>query len=289
MEENQQKTWMYIGIVVIVLLLAGVAITINSNLKTKKSLNAEKLSSEKLLSEKLSAEKELEKLKANFSALQIKSDASAKLLAETNLKIAEAQKRINSLTVANRSLNTVKKELEDLQKVKADLEKELAQSKTDYNNLQAKNKELQNTIASLEADMKSLTLKLENALKYNTDNFLVTAVRGKKTEKMVIKATRTKKLNITFEVPKSLTEGISFKIVTPSGSVITPDDKGLSWIFPLDGRNLTASLSAVSGQFEESRQVALTYTAEKKLVSGEYKIQIFCNGNNIGNCKIKLK
>lgn len=292
MEDKRQKVVTYVGAGIIALLLIGLFFTVGSNLKNKRNLNTEKLASEKLLSEKLTVEKELTKLKVDFSALKQKSDANTKLLAETNMKITENEKKINSLTGENRSLRTNKKALSELQKVKADLEKESSQLKSDYNRLLAQSKDLQNSLSSLEAEKKNLTLQLEKAEKaqlYNTDNFLVTATRGKKAEKIVICASRAKKLNMTFEVPQSLTDAISFKIVTPSGATINPDDKALTWSFPQDSRNFTASLSTVTGEFEQSRQVVLNYASKGKLTKGEYKIQILCNGNNIGNCRIMLK
>lgn len=289
MEGKKQKVVTYVGASVIALLLIGIFFTVGSNLKNKRNLNAEKLASEKLLSEKLTVEKELIKLKADFSALKQKSDANTKLLAETNMKIADNEKKINSLTGENRSLKTNKKALSELQKVKADLEKESSQLKSDYDRLLVQSKDLQNSLSSLEAEKKNLVLQVEKAQLYNTDNFLVTATRGKKTEKIVICASRAKKLNMTFEVPQSLTEAISFKIVTPSGATINPDDKALTWSFPQDSRNFTASLSTVTGEFEQSRQVVLSYASKAKLTKGEYKIQILCNGNNIGNCRIMLK
>jgi len=289
MEGKKQKVVTYVGASVIALLLIGIFFTVGSNLKNKRNLNAEKLASEKLLSEKLTVEKELIKLKADFSALKQKSDANTKLLAETNMKIADNEKKINSLTGENRSLKTNKKALSELQKVKADLEKESSQLKSDYDRLLVQSKDLQNSLSSLEAEKKNLVLQVEKAQLYNTDNFLVTATRGKKTEKIVICASRAKKLNMTFEVPQSLTDAISFKIVTPSGATINPDDKALTWSFPQDSRNFTASLSTVTGEFEQSRQVVLSYASKAKLTKGEYKIQILCNGNNIGNCRIMLK
>jgi len=289
MENKRQKVVTYVGASVIALLLLGIFFTVGSNKKNKRNLNNEKLTSEKLLSEKLSVDKELAKQQADFSALRQKSDANSKLLAETNIKIAESEKKINSLSGENRSLRANRKELEELKKTKADLEKESSQLKSDYDKLMAQNKDLQNFLSSLETEKKNLALQLENAQKVNTDNFLVTATRGKKAEKFVVKASRVKKLNMAFEVPQSLTDAISFKIVTPSGTTINPDDKSLTWTFPLDSRNFTASLSPATGEFEQSRQVVLNYVPKGKLAKGEYKIQILCDGNNIGNCRIMLK
>ena len=289
MEDKRQKVMTYVGASIIALLLIGIFITVGSNKRNKINLNNEKLASEKLLSEKLSVEKELAKLQTEFSSLKQKSDANSKMLAEANLKIADSWKKINSLSGENRSLRADRKELEELRKAKADLEKESSQLRSDYDKLMAQNKSLENSLSLLETEKKNLVSQFENEEKVNTDNFLVTATRGKKVEKFVIKASRARKLNMAFEVPKNLTEAISFKIETPSGTIIYPEDKSLTWSFPLDSRNYTASLSTVTGEFEQSRQVVLNYVPKGKLVKGEYKIQILCDGENIGNCRIMLK
>lgn len=289
MENNRQKTSTYVGLTVIVLLLIGLVFTMVSNSNGKKNLNDEKMASEKLLSEKLSIEKELAKVQADFSALKLESDANQKLLDETNMKIADNEKKINSINSEIRALRVSKKELEELKKLKSDLEKELSGLKYDSERLMAQNKGLENSLKSMDAENKNLALQLEKVRMNNTDNFMVTATRGKNTEKIVVCASRAKKLNLAFEVPQNLTEAISFRIVTPSGSTINPDDRGISWFIPPDPRNLTASLSSVTGEFEQSRQVALSYVSKGKLAKGEYKIQILSNGNNIGNCRIILR
>ena len=284
-----QKTTTYVLAAAIAILLLGLILSIGLNVKNKKNLNSEKLTSETILSEKASIEKELAKLKTDFSTLKQMGDANSKLLTESTAKIAETEKKINALSGENRTLRANKKELADLKKAKSDLDMEFSQLKSEQERLLAQSRDLQNSLNSLEEEKKNLALQLEKAQSYNTDNFMVTATRGKKTEKLVICASRAKKLNMAFEVPQSLTETISFKIVTPTGATINPDDKAVSWFFPLDSRNLTASLSSVTGEFEQSRQVVLNYAPKSKLVKGEYKIQILSDGNNIGKCRFKLK
>jgi uncharacterized protein YoxC len=289
MENKNQKTLTYALAAAIAILLIGLFLTIGSNSKNKKNLSAEKQTTEKLLSEKSSLDKQLTRLLDDYNTLKEKSNTNARLLTETQTKLAENEKKTNSLTGENRSLRSNKKELAELKKTKEALDREYAQLKSDNERLLTQSRELQNSINSLQAEKNDLTAKVDKAQSYNTDNFLVTATRGKKTEKIVIRASRTKKLNMTFEVPQSLTETISFKIVTPTGTTINPDDKAISWYVPLDSRNLTTSLSPASGEFEQSRQVVLSYASKVKLVKGEYKIQILSNGNNIGNCRIMLK
>ncbi len=94
---------------------------------------------------------------------------------------------------------------------------------------------------------------------------------------------------MAFEVTQTLVETLSFKIITPAGSTINPDDKAMAWCFLYSNRNLTSSLSPITGEYEQSKQVVLTYAPKVKLIKGEYKIQILSGENNIGNCRVKLK
>lgn len=282
------RTLTYVGAVIIALLLISTVLAIVSNSRKKRDLNAEKLRTEALLSEKTAVDKELENLKNDFSILRDKADASEKLLAAAESEISEKERRISSLSRANSSLNKDKKELEELRLVKADLDKEYADLKSNHEKLVSRSNELENSLAALESQKSDLVQKLQMVETFNTDNFQVYGSRGKN-DNLTFRACRTKKLNVDFEVPQNLTETISFKITTPSGTVITPDDKALAWTVSQAPRNYTASLSAVTGEFEQSRQVSLTYAPKEKLASGEYKIQIICKEKNIGNCRVRLK
>jgi len=279
----------YIGVAIIVILLVGLVIAISSGIKNKKNLNAEKLTSEKLLSEKLQVQKELDGVKADFASLQQQNDANKKLLEETNKKIDDSQRKINSLSRQNKSLLQTKKDLEDLQVVKAQIEKESNQLKSDYEKLLAKDTDLQTSLDKMEEENSHLTEQIDSARLYRADNYLVTATRGKKKEKVVICSSRTKKLNVAFEVPNTLSESLSFSITTPSGSTINPENNSISWYFIPDAQNYTASLSGGIAGMDGGKKVVLTYTAQEKLVKGEYQIHILCKGNDIGNCRIQLK
>jgi myosin heavy subunit len=289
MENNSNSVKTIVGAIVIVLLLAGLIFTSVMVSKGKKNLNAEKLAAEKTLSEKLAVEKELSKSKTDYSLLNERYLSLQKELADTQQQLTETENRIRSANSENRTLREKLTQLDELNRQKADLEKELANLKTEYNNMSTQNQNLQNRITALEKDKTDLTKKLDESSKILTDNFLVTATRGKKTERIVIWASRTKKLNITFEVPENIASAVSFSIVTPSGQVVNPNEKSLSWYFPIEYRNLTASMSPITGEFVASRQIVLNYVPKEKLQKGEYKIQILENGQIIGNCRMMLK
>jgi len=281
----KDRTLTYVGAAIIALLLISTIFAFVSNSKNKRNLSAEKLRTESLLSEKLQNEQELAKLKADFSGLQVKSDANDKLLAETNQQITDINRRIRALSGENVNLRASKKELEELQVVKDSLDKEYDKLKLNQEKLVTQNDDLQNSIKALETSKSDLIEKLRINETYDADNFYAYGSRGK-ADRLVFRA---KKLNVNFEVPQSLTEAISFKVLTPSGTTISSDDKALTWTISQDERNFTASLSAVTGESEPSQQVSLNYASKKRLAPGEYKIQILCSDQNIGNCRLKLK
>lgn len=277
---------MWTGIVIIALLLLGLIFTIFQNTKNRNKLNAEKINSERLITEKSSIQNELDKLKNEITVLKEQSSANSKLLGETETKLADTEKRMRALN--SQYTKKSKSAEEEFQRQKSALEKDYTDLKQNYDKLVSQNNDLQNKLSSMESQASDLSEKLKMKDTFSTDNFQVYGSRGKN-DKIVVLARRVKKLNINFEVPESLTEAISFKIVTPSGTTITPEDKSLSWIFPPDLRYLTASLSPFTSEFEQSRRVSLTYAPKEKLAPGEYKIQIFSNNQNIGNCRVKLR
>ena len=286
MENSNQKTITYVGAVVIVLLLLGLILTIVFNSRNRNSLKAEKLTTERLLTEKSAIQNDLDKVREEISNLKLRSDENARLLSDTEAKLADTEKRMRYLSSQNAKKSKAAEE--EFQIQKAALEKEYADLKLSYDNQMSENGNLQKKLAEMEAQTNDLLEKLKAMSTFDSDNFQVMGTRGKN-DRQVVFARRVKKLSVNFEVPQSLTDAISFRIVTPTGTTITPEDKSLSWIFPPNARHLTASLSPVTSEFEESRKVTLTYAPKEKLVPGEYKIQIFSNGQNIGNCRIRLR
>jgi len=289
MENNKSKPIIIGSVVFAALLIIALLLTIGSVKKANKSLNDEKLRSEQLTAEKAQCTADLDKTKADLASLKSKYDENEKLLADTKSKLDAAEKRARALAGQAVAYKEAKKEIEVLQQTKANLENELSALKSEYNKLLASSNELQAAKTRLEQEKKQLEDQLAEARTFDSDNMMVTAVRGKTTEKLVVVARRAKKLNISFDVPRSLTETVSFRITTPGGQTLTAENSNITWKISEDVRNLTASLSPVRGEFEESRQVNLTYTPSAKLAPGIYGIELICQGKTIGRCRIKLR
>jgi myosin heavy subunit len=285
----KEKTMTYAGVVLIVLLLITTAIAFISNSKNKRNYSEEKLQNESLSSQKLQVSQELDKVKSDMAALTTKKESDEKELAEADSRLAKTEKMIAHLSKENSSLEKDRNELVQLQKSKSDLDKVCEDLRLKQETALSRIRELENSEILLDAKNKELTASLSDAENYRTDNIEIYGSRGNKQDKLTFVARRTKKLNLNFDVPQRLAEAISFKIITPSGTIITPQDKSLTWLIEPSSANLTASLSSAPGEIDVPRKVALTYSPEEKLIAGEYKIQIFSNEKNIGNCRLKLR
>jgi peptidoglycan hydrolase CwlO-like protein len=286
---NKEKVIAATATILLVLSLIGTGLYYRSNNSLKSGLDDEKLKAESLLSEKLALAKEAEKLKNDILSWQGKSAESDKILADAMDKITNMEKTINGLRKENATVTSLKKELSDLKQIRKDLETQIA-------NLDQQHKQKAQEIDDMTAELNSLKSKQNElieeikALQANvTDDFRLETTRGKKNEKLTVKAAKTKKLTVSFEIPQNMSDDVKFSIVTPAGKKINSDDKSLTYNFIDDGRNLTASLSPYSGEFEISRRIEMTYTPDKKLEAGIYKIKILHKDANVGSCQIKLK
>lgn len=208
MENSNQKTVIYIGAVILAVLLLGLIFTAVSNSKNKKNLQAERANSERLMTEKSTIQNDLDKVRQDISTLKTKSEENARLLSDTETKLADTEKRMRSLSA--QSARKSKAAEEEFQKQKAALEKEYADLKLNYDKLMSQNGDLQKKLTEMESQTNDLLEKLKMMNTFNSDNFQVMGTRGKN-DKQVIVARRVKKLNVNFEVPKALLKASALK------------------------------------------------------------------------------
>lgn len=285
---NQKtKTYMIAGLLIV--LAIGLILAVGYNARNKKSLKTEKMTSATLLTEKEKALAELTRLNSEFAALGSRNEENMRMLTECRDNISSLEKKVSSLSTENRSMRKLSAEIADLKKKYEALEKESVQLKSEREELLARNEKLKKDLSESDNEKMQISTDLEKARLYNADNFLMTATRGKKTEKVVVCVSRARKLNMAFEIPSALSEAISFTITTPSGSVVRSDDRQLTWFLAPETDRFVASLSSSTGEFEQSRQVVLYYLAKERLAKGEYKVDILSNGQNIGKCRIVLR
>lgn len=282
-------------IVAAIILLAAVITTgtfISKNMTLKSGLNDEKLRSESLLSEKLALDKEIVQFKNAINLLKGKNADTEKLLAETQVKLANKEKEIAGLYKENASVKSLKKQLAEVRAMNEDFMHKVTVLEMKNENLEAENKKLQNSIASLENEKEELLKQIDLAQAESfikADNYQIDVSKNINKEKLTVKARRTKKMSVIIDVPKNLASDIGFNITTPDGKVITEKSKTLSWKVVDSDKTLTASLNPFDDNLIVTHQVKLTYTPTSKMKPGVYKIGILNKGNNIGNCRVQLR
>ena len=291
MKTRIKKEKFIAGFVVALLAISmtGMVIYHQSNKILKSGLKDEKLKSESLLSEKLALAKEIEKLKTDIQGWMGKSQNADRLLEEANSRIGNMEKTIAGLRRENSALASLRKELNELRQIRADLENQLALlDQSNKNNLKQLD-DLRAELASVKAERDDLKFNQQAWVENLTDDFRLETTRGKKKQRLTVNAARTKKLAVSFEIPESMSGDVNFSIITPQGKTIKSNDPRIKSELIDDNRNLTASLSPVSGEFEISRRIEMTYTPDSRLEPGIYKIQILQKDRRVGSVQLRLR
>ena len=258
--------------------------SVNTTLEA--GLQNEKLKSEQLLSEKLHLEKEIEKFKEQLLRLK-----------EQNLDFDEAVKSVTSklqlqeadytrMKKENNSLGQLRKQKQDLLTLLAELENELTHLKSSSAALESKNSNLNIMVAELQDRNRLLVDDLNKAMFAAVDQSQIQALRGK-SEKLTVKAKRTRKLMATFEVPSNL-KNLSFRVIDSEGRALSPKDGTIASTISSSDANFTASSdSDLNGS--NFQKVEMVYIPKARLNSGVYTVEILNENIYVGSLRVKLK
>lgn len=268
--------------------LFGIAVLTNTNSELHSSIGAEKLKSESLLSEKLSLDKQLKTFKNEIASLKGTNTELDRFLAEAQQKIREKENAIAKLTQENTGMRALRKEHEEIKRMRKDLYIQLEKLKNENTSLTAQIGQLNGAIASLDQEKNELQAQLANA-KNNmiATNFMV-AVRKKKEEKLTVRAKRTHSLAISFDLPaggaQTMNNFYRVDVVSPSGALIKGEVKETQ---VQKTNNFTASAINIAAKTEKDN-VALIFAPEEKLAQGIYTIIIYNGNQYLGSAQVKL-
>ncbi len=274
MSVSTNKTVPAILITLIVILAITSGLLLKANYTKKTNLKSELTKSELLMSQKLATEIELDKSKKNVAELMARLDEKEKELLDIQGNLYAREKRIKALSGVNTALLKSQIEAAELRKAKADLEKEIADLTLSYKASEKEIESYKSAIGAMEAEKTILNARLEKALTYNTDNFLINASKWLKKEKLTTRAVRAKKITVTFDIPVKLTDKVSFKLVSPFGNIVSSEDN---------------SITLLTKENMNSKEIVFTYTPAGKLEKGIYNIEILYKGNIIGNSRIQFR
>lgn len=278
-----------IAVITTVLFVGSLFWLMNTN-RVNNSLEAglqeQRLKSEEMLSEKLLLEKDIQKFKDQLAKLKADNKRLDDLVHSTSAKLRNQESDYNRMKKENATVGQIKKQRQDLQALKSQLENELTALRTSYAALEAKNDELNNTVASLQERNRVLTDDLNRAMFTAVDQSQIQAVKGK-SERLTVRARRTKKLIANFEVPSNL-KSLSFRIADSKGNVLRSDEGSIAFTSKPSERGLLASADN-STDANRLQKVEMVYTPKEKLKTGIYTVEILNENLYVGSLKVKLK
>ncbi len=257
---------------------------INSSLEA--GLQEAKLKSEALLSEKLLLEKDIQKFKDQLARLKDENGSLDNLLRSTSAKLSDQESEYNRMKRESASLGRIRKQRQELQALKSQLENELTALKISYAALEEKNSKLNTMVASLQERNKILNDDLNKAMFAAIDQSQVQAVKGK-SDRLTVRAKRTRKLIANFEVPANL-KNLSFRITDSKGSVQTSNEGNIAFTSVPSEKSFTAS-SEREAEGNRLQKVEMVYIPKEKLRTGLYTVEILNDYLYVGSLKVKLK
>ncbi len=273
------------SLVFLFLSLGGFGYFFVSSKKLTNNLNNEKLRSELILSEKVSLDKEILNLKNQLSALKGTNSELDQIIAQTSQRLSEKEAELSKIKRENGNIKSLKKQLDEIGKLKKDLDTQIAALNESVKKLNSEKDDLSKTIAALKAENQELAENNRIMSSLKADNYLVQSTRGK--NKLTVKARRTNKISVSLKVPANMVENLNFNIIKPNGVKVKGSDKGLAIKTIDDDDQLLVSL--YNDEIKVSKSIEFSYTPKEKLKPGVYKIEMYNGEKYIGSCNVKLR
>jgi len=284
--DKLKSTKIALGVAVVLLLgaIAWGGWNVRENRGLEKSLDQEKLRVEALLSEKLLVEKDLAANEEKIGELFRKNEMLARQLEEAG----------NANKLKDGSIQQLQSQVGSNKKKYADLLASNTQLENRLTLLGQQIKQMQDDKLAASIEQESLrsqvdNLKRELAMAHSAyyDRALVETTRGKN-DKLVVKASRAKKLKATIMIPGNLKE-VQFQIFDPSGNLISASaDNGTLAVQITDGDHTVASATN-SSTGQTYKQAEMTFLPKKKLVKGIYRIEVLSENLTVGSLQMRLR
>ena len=283
-------------IVVVTILVIGLGIALyfavtkskeSSDLQQELSINKEQLEDDY---ESLSLQYETMKFNIrNDSLLNQLNNEQAKvqrLLDELKTVKANDRAEINRL---NKELSTLRNILKSYVTQIDSLNRANQQLKQEKQEITEKYKQATQTLSQVNQEKVSLNEKVTLAAKLDATNISVSPINKKgkvqkkisKTEQLVVNFTITK--NITAEPGERI---IYVRIMKPDNDVLV---KNRNNVFEYENKEINYLMKRIIEYGGEEIGVTLYWDVEEYLSPGKYRVDIFADGNRIGNRSFELK
>ncbi len=286
-------------VVVIILLLGFCGFLIWQNLELQKNLENKQIEYVEVTDERDKVKLELEDMLAQYNAMETSNET---LRAELETEKAKIEDLLKKMKGKDWSIYKLKKETETLRTIMKGYIHQIDSLNTVNQELRAENQVVRNELTSEKSKTENLTKENEGlSSKVTIASYLKTVglrtfgvrVKNDNTGKEIDKAKKTDKIRTTFTIQKNdITPAgnkwIYLRILTPDGKVLSEktDDSNK---FDFNGiRGLFSVKKQINYQNQEM-QITMDWVKTDEFSLGEYNIEVYADGVDIGKTKMTLK
>jgi myosin heavy subunit len=288
MKNKIEKSKLVAALVTVVLFGAlATSLVYNSNLKNR--LSDQEAMTGEMLAQKQMLENEMTDYKMRVQSLTGKNAAMDELMCKKEKELSLKEAEIKKLIKNNADVNSLKKQLADLKKMKSDMEMQVDALNLTISKLKNENQDLAKQVKSLKSENEMMAKNIKILSSMNTDNMIADALKRKGVKNTVF-ARKANKLYVSFNLAQDVASNVKFKVTTPGGKVVSTEQDGLSYkLIDIPNETLTADASGSVNVNPNTKKIEMVYKPKEKLKSGTYTIGIYNGDTYLSSCQIRLR
>ena len=227
----------------------------------------------------------------------VSNDSLVALLTTEQAKVQRLMEELRTVKSTNaKEIARLKKELATLRKIMRNyviqidsLNRANEQLKVEKNEAVKKYRQASTTAASLKREKEKLTERVTLASKLDATSISVTPVNSR--GKLAKRIKKMEQFVINFKIAKNVTAPVGEKVIYVR--IMKPDDdilvKSRGDVFTFEGKDINYSIKKMIEYEGEEVPVTMYWNIEEFLSPGTYRVDIFADGNLIGQRSFTLE
>ena len=292
-KEINKMSMLILAVIILILVIAGAAYYI-----FHQQQQMEEMTQSFDLEKEMMAD-DLNELSLQYEGYKfsVSNDSLVALLTTEQAKVQRLMEELRTVKSTNaKEIARLKKELATLRKIMRNyviqidsLNRANEQLKVEKNEAVKKYRQASTTAASLKREKEKLTERVTLASKLDATSISVTPVNSR--GKLAKRIKKMEQFVINFKIAKNVTAPVGENVVYVR--IMKPDDdilvKSRGDVFTFEGKDINYSIKKMIEYEGEEVPVTMYWNIEEFLSPGTYRVDIFANGNLIGQRSFTLE
>lgn len=292
-KEINKMSMLILAVIILILVIAGAAYYI-----FHQQQQMEEMTQSFDLEKEMMAD-DLNELSLQYEGYKfsVSNDSLVALLTTEQAKVQRLMEELRTVKSTNaKEIARLKKELATLRKIMRNyviqidsLNRANEQLKVEKNEAVKKYRQASTTAASLKREKEKLTERVTLASKLDATSISVTPVNSR--GKLAKRIKKMEQFVINFKIAKNVTAPVGEKVVYVR--IMKPDDdilvKSRGDVFTFEGKDINYSIKKMIEYEGKEVPVTMYWNIEEFLSPGTYRVDIFADGNLIGQRSFTLE